>query len=102
MSGPLEGLRVLDLSQGWAGPFCTMELGDLGASVVKIEPPAGDFTRRLGPPFYGGESLPFLAVNRSKRGMTLDLGRAEGRAVLERLVAGADVLVESFAPGGAD
>jgi crotonobetainyl-CoA:carnitine CoA-transferase CaiB-like acyl-CoA transferase len=102
MAGPLAGLTVLDLSQGWAGPFCAMELGDLGAAVVKVEPPEGDFTRRLGPPFVEGESLPYLAVNRSKRGMTLDLETERGREVLRRLVRAADVLVESFDPGAAD
>lgn len=102
MSGPLEGLKVIDLTQGWAGPFCAMELGDLGAGVTKIEPPGGDFTRRIGPPFFKGESLPFLAVNRSKRSIVLDLEQPAGVAVLKRLVADADVVVESFTPGEAD
>ncbi len=102
MAGPLEGLKVIDLTQGWAGPFCTMQLGDLGAAVIKVDPPGGDFTRKLGPPFPEGESLPFLAVNRSKRGIVLDLEQAGAVKVLQRLIANADVLVESYAPGTAD
>lgn len=102
MSGPLEGLKVLDLSQGWAGPFCAMELGDGGSDVIKVEPPKGDYTRQLGPPFFHGESAPFLAINRSKRSITLDLEQGRGREVLHRLVRDADVLIESFAPGEAD
>jgi crotonobetainyl-CoA:carnitine CoA-transferase CaiB-like acyl-CoA transferase len=102
MSGPLHGLRVVDLTEGWAGPFCTMELGDLGADVVKVEPPQGELTRRLGDPEFEGETLPFLAVNRSKRAICLDTTSADGRAVLHRLAASADVVVESMRPGEAD
>jgi crotonobetainyl-CoA:carnitine CoA-transferase CaiB-like acyl-CoA transferase len=102
MPGPLEGLKVIELAEGWAGPFCAMEMGDLGAEVVKVEPLEGDFTRRLGPPFFAGESLPFLAINRSKRSLTLDLESERGRDVLRRLARDADVLIESFDPGHAD
>ena len=102
MTGPLAKLKVLDLTQGIAGPFCTMELGDLGADVVKVEPLGGDFSRGFGPPFVQGESLPFLAVNRSKRSVEIDWARAEGVAVIHRLALNADVLVESFGPGEAD
>ena len=99
----LAGLRVLDLSQGISGPICAMQLGDLGADVIKIEPPGGDWIREVGPfhtPDDGEpESALYLQLNRNKRGIALDLKRAAGKAVLERLVAGADVLIEGYRPG---
>lgn len=99
-NGALTGLRVVDLSRVLAGPLCTQMLADHGAGVVKIEPPSGDETRHLGPPFdAAGEAAYFGAVNRGKRALALDLSRPEGRAVLERLLADADVLVENFLPG---
>ncbi|MGW1418720.1 CaiB/BaiF CoA transferase family protein [Bradyrhizobium manausense] len=98
--GAVTGLKVVDLSRVLAGPLCTQMLADHGADVVKIEPPSGDETRGLGPPFdAAGQAAYFGAVNRGKRGMALDLSRAEGRAVLEALLEGADVLVENFLPG---
>jgi crotonobetainyl-CoA:carnitine CoA-transferase CaiB-like acyl-CoA transferase len=98
--GAMTGLKVVDLSRVLAGPLCTQMLADHGADVVKIEPPAGDETRGLGPPFdAAGEAAYYGAVNRGKRGMALDLSRAEGRAVLEVLLKDADVLVENFLPG---
>jgi crotonobetainyl-CoA:carnitine CoA-transferase CaiB-like acyl-CoA transferase len=100
--GPLEGIRVVDFTQGWAGPFCTMELGDLGASVIKVEPQQGDFTRQLGPPYLAGQTLPYLAVNRSKRGIVLDLNKSMGVTIARRLASSADIVVESFDPGEAD
>ena len=99
----LAGLRVLDLSQGVSGPICAMQLGDLGADVIKIEPPGGDWIREIGPfhtPEDGEpESALYLQLNRNKRGIALDLKTAEGKAVLERLLAGADVLIEGYRPG---
>jgi crotonobetainyl-CoA:carnitine CoA-transferase CaiB-like acyl-CoA transferase len=96
-------LRVLDLSRVLAGPYCTMLLADLGADVVKVERPGeGDETRTWGPPFAGGEAAYFLAVNRGKRSVALDLARVEGQAVLRRLVRSADVVVENFRPGTAE
>lgn len=102
-SGALQGLRVLDLSHALAGPFCTQVLADHGADVVKIEPPEGDFFRRLGPfreddaaRHYGGL---FQSCNRNKRSLTLDLKRTEGRELLKELVSSADVLVENFRAG---
>ena len=94
MALALEGLRVLDLSQGISGPACAMQLGDLGAGVVKIEPVAGDWLREIGP-FHqpGGESELYLQLNRNKRGMTLDLGHAQAGEIVERLVRSADVVV---------
>ena len=87
--GAMTGLKVVDLSRVLAGPLCTQMLADHGADVVKIEPPAGDETRGLGPPFdAAGQAAYFGAVNRGKRGMALDLSRAEGRAVLEALLEG--------------
>jgi formyl-CoA transferase len=94
----LEGLRVVDISQGLAGPFCAMQLGDLGADVVKVEPPTGDWLRAIGP-FQSGESALFLQANRNKRGLALDLSDPLGREAFEALLAGADVLVEGYRPG---
>ena len=99
----LAGLRVLDLSQGVSGPICAMQLGDLGADVIKIEPPEGDWIREIGPfhtPAEGEpESALYLQLNRNKRGLALDLKSAGGRAALERLLADADVLIEGYRPG---
>ena len=96
---PLQNIRVLDLSRVLAGPYCTMVLGDLGAEVIKVEPPEGDETRGWGPPFAGGESAYYLCVNRNKRGMVVNLKTEEGRAVLRELAGQSDVLVENFRPG---
>jgi crotonobetainyl-CoA:carnitine CoA-transferase CaiB-like acyl-CoA transferase len=97
---PLEGIRVIDLSRILAGPYCTQALADAGADVVKVEEPGkGDDTRGWGPPFVMGESTYFLAVNRGKRGITLNLKDERGQAILWRLLERADVLVENFRPG---
>ena len=98
-AGPLNGLTVLDLSRVLAGPYCTMILGDLGADVIKVEHPEGDETRRWGPPFVGGESAYYLSVNRNKRSVTCDLHSDADRALVGRIAARADVLVENFLPG---
>src|SRR5579863_2819380 len=83
---PLMGVRVLDLSRALAGPFCTMMLADLGADVIKVEPPGhGDETREWGPPFVNGESDYFMSVNRNKRSIVIDLKSKEGVEVLRRL-----------------
>jgi len=95
----LQNIRVLDLSRVLAGPYCTMVLGDLGAEVVKVEPPEGDETRGWGPPFAGGESAYYLCVNRNKRGVVVNLKTEEGRNVLRELALKSDVLVENFRPG---
>ncbi len=103
MTPPLAGLRVLDLSRVLAGPYCTMLLSDLGAEVVKVERPGtGDETRTWGPPWAGEASAYFLAVNRGKRSVALDLGSEEGRGAARALAARADVVVENFRPGGAE
>jgi len=105
-SGPLAGIRVADCSTVLAGPFCTMLLADLGADVVKVEPPEGDATRGWGPPWVGDEAAGtrtaayYLAVNRNKRSLRLDLRTDPGREVLRRLVGTSDVLVENFRVGG--
>ncbi|MEX1255659.1 MAG: CoA transferase [Dehalococcoidia bacterium] len=91
-SGPLAGLRVLDVATYLAGPYAATLLGDLGADVIKIESPSGDESRHLGPE-RGGERAPFVAMNRNKRGLVLDLESAAGREVFARLVATADVLI---------
>lgn len=99
--GPLEGVRVLDLTRVLAGPYATQSLGDLGAEILKIEPPAGDDTRRF-PPFAGGESHYFLALNRNKKSVVIDLKREEGKELLRRLAARCDVLIENYRPGVMD
>jgi crotonobetainyl-CoA:carnitine CoA-transferase CaiB-like acyl-CoA transferase len=97
---PLDGIFVLDLTRVLSGPYCTMLLADLGARVIKVEQPGkGDDTRAWGPPFLGTESAYFLSINRNKESLTLDFKKPAGRAILERLVATADVLVENFRPG---
>jgi crotonobetainyl-CoA:carnitine CoA-transferase CaiB-like acyl-CoA transferase len=98
--GPLTGTTVLDLTRVLSGPYCTMMLADLGARVIKIEQPrGGDDTRHWGPPFLGTESAYFLSINRNKESVTLDFKQTRGRALLDRLIAMSDVLVENFRPG---
>jgi crotonobetainyl-CoA:carnitine CoA-transferase CaiB-like acyl-CoA transferase len=99
MSLPLQGVTVLDLSRILAGPYCTMILGDMGAEVVKVEPPGGDDSRAWGPPFVAGESTYFLSVNRNKKSICIDLKKPDGCHLLEELLARADILVENFRPG---
>jgi crotonobetainyl-CoA:carnitine CoA-transferase CaiB-like acyl-CoA transferase len=93
-------LRVLDLTRILAGPLCTMMLGDMGADVIKVEPPgAGDDTRTWGPPFAAGESAYFLGLNRNKRSITLNMAVRPGQEMLAKLIAKSDVLVENFKVG---
>jgi crotonobetainyl-CoA:carnitine CoA-transferase CaiB-like acyl-CoA transferase len=94
----LEGLRVLDVTQVMAGPFCAMQLCDMGADVIKVEPPEGDSTRRMAGA-SGTESPAFNAVNRGKRGIVLDLKTPFGRDACRRLVSRSDVVIENFRPG---
>ena len=97
---PLKGLRVIDLTKDFAGPFCTMILSDLGADVVKIEKPgSGDETRAWGPPFIKGFSYYFLSVNRGKRSIALNLNSPAAQKIVRQLVQDSDILVESFRPG---
>jgi crotonobetainyl-CoA:carnitine CoA-transferase CaiB-like acyl-CoA transferase len=101
-AGPLHGLRVVDLTRVLAGPFCTQSLGDLGAEVLKIEPPdRGDETRHF-PPFVAGESHYFLGINRNKKSLVIDLQQPAGAEILRRLVAKADILVENYRPSVMD
>jgi len=93
----LAGVRVLDVSQGVPGPLCAMVLGDLGAEVIKVEPPGGDWLRSIGP-FVAGESAPFVQINRNKRGVTIDLKTSRGRAAFLELVAETDVVIEGYRP----
>ena len=102
MNAALEGIRVLDLSQGAAGPTCAMLLGDLGADVVKVEPPGGEWGRGLGPPFLGGTAAAFLGMNRNKRSIVVDLKQPGGPDLVLRLAETSDVGLESFRPGVAD
>jgi crotonobetainyl-CoA:carnitine CoA-transferase CaiB-like acyl-CoA transferase len=97
--GTLAGIKVIDLTRVLGGPYCTMILSDHGADVIKVEPPQGDEVRDWGPPFHDGDASYFIGVNRNKRSIALDLGKPEGKAVLLRLLEGADVLIENFKPG---
>lgn len=94
MSSVLDGIRIIDLTEALAGPYCTMILGDLGADVIKVErPQGGDQSRKWGPPFIGGESAYFLAVNRNKRSITVDIASENGRQTMRHLLDKADVFV---------
>ena len=95
---PLAHIRVLDFSKVLAGPLCSQYLADMGAEVIKVEPPGGDDTRKW-PPFEGDDGTVFLAVNRNKRSLALDLKTTEGLAICQRLAAAADVVIESYGPG---
>ncbi|AIT82207.1 carnitine dehydratase (plasmid) [Novosphingobium pentaromativorans US6-1] len=95
----MAGIRVIDFSQIAAGPLCSMLLADLGAVVIKVEPPSGDIARGLGPPFANGESVLHLSLNRNKYSITADLKDAEDRERVMRLVADADVVIEGYRPG---
>ena len=102
MSGPLEGIRILDLSWVLAGPFCTMNLSDLGAEVIKLERPnVGDLARGNGP-FIDGESSYFLSINRGKKSIALNLTDDQDIALIKNIIKKADVLVENFRPGVMD
>jgi crotonobetainyl-CoA:carnitine CoA-transferase CaiB-like acyl-CoA transferase len=98
----LAGVTVLDFSQVGAGPTCGMLLGDLGAEVVKIEAPGGDIGRKLGPPWQQGESVVSMSFNRNKRSIAIDLKHPDGPALVRRMAAKADVVLESFRPGVMD
>ena len=104
MSGPLKGLRVADFSQLVQGPSATQLLGDMGADIVKIEPRAGEWSRgwSIGDTFIKGESLSYLAFNRAKRSITLDLKAEEGKEIARRIIKSSDLLIENFRPGVMD
>ena len=103
MAGPLEGIRVVDLTRILAGPYCTMMLGDMGAEVIKIEHPrGGDDTRGWGPPFLNGVSTYFISINRNKKSLTLNLKDERGKELLRDLIRSGDVVVENFRPGTLD
>jgi len=99
MPGLLSGARILDLSHMLAGPFGSMMMGDLGAEIIKIEPPEGDPMRRMGPHFFATESAYYLSTNRSKKSMTLNLQTERGRAIFYELVRVSDVVYDNFRPG---
>ncbi|KAL8165650.1 UNVERIFIED_CONTAM: hypothetical protein K2H54_050364 [Gekko kuhli] len=97
---PLDGVRILDLTRVLAGPFATMNLGDLGAEVVKVEKPgSGDDTRSWGPPFIGKESVYFLSVNRNKKSIAVNMKNPKGAKIIRELAAVSDVFVENYVPG---
>ncbi|MEK6245903.1 MAG: CoA transferase, partial [Pseudomonadota bacterium] len=97
---PLDGLRVIDLTQAMAAPFCTMNLADMGADVIKIEPPGeGEPTRQLGAAQKNGHSATFMTMNRGKRDLAVDLKRPEGLEIMQRLAATAHVFVQNYRPG---
>lgn len=95
----LDGIRVIDLSRILSGPYCTMILADMGADVIKIEPPQGDDTRAWGPPFIDDQSSYFLSVNRNKKSIVINLKTPEGKSILLDLIKTADIVVENFRPG---
>jgi len=100
--GHLAGFRVVDLTEGLCGPFCSMQLADAGAEVIKVEPPEGDYARRVGPPFVNGESAVFLSVNRNKKSVVLNYRREDERELLRRLAGTADIFLEDLGPGEAE
>jgi len=101
--GALDGIRVLDLTRALAGPYCTMFLGDMGAEIAKVEQPGvGDDSRGWGPPFIGKESAYFLAINRNKKSLAIDMKTSQGVELVRRLACRADVLIENFRPGTMD
>ncbi len=102
LNDSLKGIRVLDFAQVGAGPICGMQLGDLGAEVTKIEGPAGDLGRKLGPPWQEGESVVSMSFNRNKRSIVIDMKKPESPALVKRMVTQADVVLESFRPGVMD
>ncbi len=99
---PLAGVRVLDLTQFLAGPFATQILGDLGAEVIKLEAPSGDWSRSLPPHFIGPDSAYYLSVNRNKKSVVADMKSADGLALVKRLVGASDIVMENFRPGVLD
>ena len=99
-TGPLTGLVVADFSRVLAGPYCTMLLADMGATVIKVEGPAGDDTRAWMPPVRDGESTYYLSINRNKRSIALDFNDPDDLQVAQEIARRADVLVENFKPGG--
>lgn len=100
MAGPLKGIKVLELSRTLAGPFCSMQLADMGAEVIKVEQPeVGDETRSFTPPEINGESCYFMSLNKNKQGITLNLKTEEGQQIVKQLVAESDVLIENFRNG---
>ncbi len=102
MPAALEGVRVLDLSQGAAGPIAGMMLGEYGATVVKVDPPGGEWGRGLGPPFIEGQAAAYCGMNRGKRSLVVNLKHPDGPAVVRELAQRCDVLLESFRPGVLD
>jgi len=101
-SGPLAGIVVADFSRVLAGPYCTMLLADMGATVIKVESPSGDETRAWTPPVFEGQSTYYLSINRNKRSIALDFGDADDLETARGIAGSADVVVENFKPGGLD
>jgi crotonobetainyl-CoA:carnitine CoA-transferase CaiB-like acyl-CoA transferase len=97
--GPLSGVRILDFTHVLSGAFASQILGDMGADIIKVEPPGGEAIRRSGPPFQGGESAYFVSYNRNKRSLVLDLKQPRGLDVARRLLPRMDVFMENFRPG---
>src|SRR6476660_7378114 len=104
MSGPLDGVVVLDFTQLLQGPYATQMLGDMGAEILKVEPPGGDWMRKfaLGNLYLSGESVSFLAFNRNKRSLCVNLKEAAGMEAIKQLAARADIIIENFRPGVMD
>ena len=101
MTGALEGIVIVDITQGLAGPYCSMLLSDAGAEVIKVEPPTGDTARGYGAAYRGDDAAPFVEFNRNKRSVALDIERPEGMDALRKLIATADVLLTDLGPARA-
>ena len=101
-AGPLSNIRILDLTQFLAGPYATMIFGDLGAEVMKLEAPVGDWSRVLPPNFVGEDSCYYLSINRNKKSIVVDMKTEEGLEIVRRLADESDILVENFRPGVLD
>lgn len=102
MNESLSGIKVLDFTQAMSGPFATMLLGDLGADIIKVEPPDGDQTRSWAPPYMNGVSSYFISTNRNKRSISIDLKTSKGKEIVKKLIARTDILIENFRPGTMD
>src|SRR4029079_8931983 len=99
---PLTGVRVLDLTQFLSGPYATQILADLGAEIIKLEPPQGDPIREVPPHFVGDDSVYYLCINRNKRCVAIDMKQDAGRALVKRLALASDIVMENFRPGVLD
>ena len=102
MGLPLEGIKILELAQSLGSPYCTSMMGDFGADVINVEPRRGARTRNMGTTFLKGECSSYFSLNRSKRGITLDFSKEEGKEIVRKLAKNSDIVTENFRPGVLD